>query len=108
MELELARLQLSSSTVSFVLSGSEHSVPTCIRTFPLDLFVRAKERFQGVQRMEYALLDVSPDPVEQGFGLGSYDLIIATNARTFCCNTIFEANMRHATPSLQETLVNFR
>lgn len=48
-------------------------------------FVQAKERFKNVQSMEYAVLDVSQDPAEQGFELGSYDLIIATNVRTFCC-----------------------
>jgi hypothetical protein len=48
-------------------------------------FVQAKERFKNVQSMEYAVLDVSQDSAEQGFELGSYDLIIATNVRTFWC-----------------------
>ncbi|KAL8721388.1 MAG: hypothetical protein Q9225_001935 [Loekoesia sp. 1 TL-2023] len=42
-------------------------------------FVQAKERFKSVQSIEYAVLDVSQDPAEHGFELGSYDLIIATN-----------------------------
>lgn len=44
-------------------------------------FVQAKERFKNVQSMEYSILDISKDPAEQGFELGSYDLIIATNVR---------------------------
>lgn len=42
-------------------------------------FVQAKERFKNVQGIEYSVLDISRDPAEQGFELGSYDLIIATN-----------------------------
>ncbi|KAJ4255263.1 hypothetical protein NW757_004776 [Fusarium falciforme] len=56
-------------------------------------FAQAKERFKNVHSIEYAVLDISQDPAEQGFELGSYDLVIATN-------------VLHATPSLQETLVN--
>ncbi|KAF2138887.1 uncharacterized protein K452DRAFT_276732 [Aplosporella prunicola CBS 121167] len=58
-------------------------------------FVKAKERFRNVQGMEYSVLDIGQDPAEQGYELGSYDLIIATN-------------VLHATPSLGETLVNVR
>ncbi|KAL6362754.1 hypothetical protein LRP88_04058 [Fusarium phalaenopsidis] len=58
-------------------------------------FVQAKERFKNVHSIQYAVLDISQDPAEQGFELGSYDLVIATN-------------VLHATPSLQETLVNVR
>lgn len=46
-------------------------------------FVQAKERFKNVQGMEYAVLDIGKDPAEQGYELGSYDLIIATNVG-FC------------------------
>jgi hypothetical protein len=42
-------------------------------------FVQAKERFSSVQSIEYAVLDISQDPAEQGFELGSYDLVVATN-----------------------------
>lgn len=42
-------------------------------------FTVAKERFANHSAVEYAVLDVSLDPVEQGFELGSYDLIIAAN-----------------------------
>ncbi|KAL2751982.1 hypothetical protein ACRALDRAFT_1045166, partial [Sodiomyces alcalophilus JCM 7366] len=55
----------------------------------------AKERFANHTAIEYAVLDVTVDPVEQGFQLGTYDLIIA-------------ANVLHATPCLKETLGNMR
>jgi len=58
-------------------------------------FVQAKERFKNVPRMEYSVLDVSKDPAEQGFELGAYDLVIATN-------------VLHATEYIGETLVNVR
>ncbi|KAL9086197.1 MAG: hypothetical protein Q9165_007262 [Trypethelium subeluteriae] len=51
----------------------------------------AKKRFADAQNIEYAVLDVTKDPLEQGFELGSFDLIIG-------------ANVIHATPSLQVTL----
>ncbi|CAP62086.1 uncharacterized protein PODANS_5_380 [Podospora anserina S mat+] len=58
-------------------------------------FPAAKERFDKVKAMEFMPLDISIDPASQGFKLGSYDLVIATN-------------VLHATPSLHETLVNVR
>jgi len=51
----------------------------------------AKQRFAEAEAIEYAVLDVSKDPVEQGFRPGSFDLIVG-------------ANVLHATPSLSATL----
>jgi hypothetical protein len=42
-------------------------------------FVQAKERFSSVQSIEYSVLDISQDPADQGFELGSFDLVVATN-----------------------------
>lgn len=42
-------------------------------------FVATQERFAEYQGMEYKVLDISKDPEEQGFRLGEYDLIIASN-----------------------------
>lgn len=57
-------------------------------------FVQAKERFKNIQSMEYSVLDISQDPAEQGFELGSYDLIIATNVRgPWSATTISDANI---------------
>ena len=55
----------------------------------------AKERFADVEGIEYAALDISQDPVGQGFQLGNYDLIIASN-------------VIHATPILQTSLRHLR
>lgn len=58
-------------------------------------FPAAKERFAHASNLEFKVLDVSQNPLEQGFQEGSYDLVIA-------------ANVLHATPSLQHTLSNIR
>ena len=42
-------------------------------------FISAKERFQDSQNVRYATLDISQDPVEQGFEEGSFDFIVAAN-----------------------------
>jgi SAM-dependent methyltransferase len=42
----------------------------------------AKERFAWRDAMEYAVLDITKDPAEQGFKLQSYDLILASNVCT--------------------------
>lgn len=55
----------------------------------------AKRRLQELPNIEYRMLDISKDPVEQGFESSEYDLIIATNAI-------------HATRSLSESLANVR
>ena len=58
-------------------------------------FVAAKDRFQDFPGIEYAVLDISQDPVAQGFEAGTYDLIIASN-------------VLHATPKLHTTLTHCR
>ncbi|KAF5630117.1 polyketide synthase [Fusarium sp. NRRL 52700] len=58
-------------------------------------FPAAKDRFSYAPNMEFRVLDVSQNPLEQGFEIGTYDLIVA-------------ANVLHATPSLHETLSNVR
>ncbi|KAK1975937.1 hypothetical protein LZ30DRAFT_667738 [Colletotrichum cereale] len=58
-------------------------------------FADAKERFKDYSGLEFALLDVSKDPLEQGFEAESYDLVIAWN-------------VIHATPNLRESLTNIR
>ncbi|KAJ3498857.1 hypothetical protein NLG97_g795 [Lecanicillium saksenae] len=58
-------------------------------------FIQAQKRFRDSTAVEYRVLDISQDPIEQGFQEGSYDLIIASN-------------VLHATPCLTQTLVNCR
>lgn len=60
-------------------------------------FPAAKERFKEYSNIDFAILDISKNPADQGFAeaLGSYDLVVA-------CNVL------HATPSLKETLANMR
>ncbi|KAF3067200.1 Lovastatin diketide synthase LovF [Daldinia childiae] len=58
-------------------------------------FSAAKTRFEEYPNMSFQALDITKDPLAQGFEGGSYDLIVA-------------ANILHATPSLQESLSNVR
>ncbi|KAF2113891.1 polyketide synthase 1 [Lophiotrema nucula] len=58
-------------------------------------FMTAKDRFKDYPGVQYQTLDISQDPLEQGFEPGTFDLVIA-------CNVL------HATPSLQQTLKNVR
>lgn len=50
-------------------------------------FEKAKERFASqANRMSFNVLDISSDPVQQGFEAGSYDLIVAVNvSRLLVC-----------------------
>lgn len=58
-------------------------------------FAQAQERFKDYAGMEFQALDISQDPLGQGFQAGEYDVIVASN-------------VLHATPSLHETLTNVR
>lgn len=54
-------------------------------------FPEARERFKEYAGIEYSVLDIAKDPGKQGFELGSYDLVVATN-------------VIHATPVIAESL----
>ncbi|KKA30866.1 hypothetical protein TD95_000725 [Thielaviopsis punctulata] len=58
-------------------------------------FEAARDRLKEYPNIKYKVLDISRDPAEQGFELGSYDLIVASN-------------VIHATPNLNQTLTNTR
>jgi SAM-dependent methyltransferase len=58
-------------------------------------FSDAKERFKQYTGLEFAVLDISKDPFEQGFKAKTFDLVIA-------CNVL------HATANLHQTLSNVR
>lgn len=59
-------------------------------------FSDAKERFKRYgPQMIFKTLDLTKDPANQGFGSGSYDLVVA-------------ANVVHATPHLHTALANLR
>ena len=60
------------------------------------LFTRqAQEKFNKYGFIEYQTLDISRDPLSQGFDAHSFDLVIA-------------ANVLHATPDLTQTLENIK
>jgi acyl transferase domain-containing protein len=44
-------------------------------------FPGAKQRFNAFPAMDYAVLDISKDPLEQGFEPETFDLVIACNVR---------------------------
>ncbi|KJX94294.1 polyketide synthase like protein [Zymoseptoria brevis] len=56
---------------------------------------QCRERFQHYGNITYATLDISRDPLQQGFERGAFDLIIASNTL-------------HATPNLVQTLQHCR
>ncbi|ORY58730.1 KR domain-containing protein [Pseudomassariella vexata] len=58
-------------------------------------FAAAQERFKDFPNLNFQTLDISKDPLDQGFEPESFDLVIA-------------ANVLHATPSLRETLSRVR
>ena len=58
-------------------------------------FVQAQDRFKQYEGIEYKVLDISQDPIKQGFRESEYDLIVASD-------------VLHATPILLETLGNCR
>jgi NADPH:quinone reductase-like Zn-dependent oxidoreductase/SAM-dependent methyltransferase len=58
-------------------------------------FPAAKERLSYAPNIEFKVLDISQNPLDQGFQEDTYDLIIASN-------------VIHATPSLRQTLHNVR
>ena len=72
-------------TTSIILNGlispsGERMYPTyTFSDLSAGFFVAAKERFQGFQNVQYAKLDISQDPVEQGFEEDSFDFIAAAN-----------------------------
>ncbi|KAI9748822.1 MAG: hypothetical protein M1835_001711 [Candelina submexicana] len=76
-------------------SGQRMYFEYCYTDTSPGFFVAAKERFKDFQNIRYAVLNISKDPIEQGFEAGTYDLILASN-------------VLHATPSNQSTLQNVR
>ena len=44
-----------------------------------NFLVQAQERFKEYAGIEYQALDISQDPLEQGFKAGEYNLIVASN-----------------------------
>jgi acyl transferase domain-containing protein len=66
-------------------------------------FVQCKERFKEHEAIEYKVLDVSKDPIGQGFNAGEYDLIIASNVSDkpmpkFPCHLTTSGTARHPFP----------
>ncbi|KAL2163841.1 hypothetical protein VTH06DRAFT_5900 [Thermothelomyces fergusii] len=58
-------------------------------------FPKARERFRHAPGMRFSALDISRDPLPQGFAAKSFDLVVAPN-------------VVHATPCLRETLTHLR
>ncbi|KAI1074258.1 hypothetical protein F5B20DRAFT_596550 [Whalleya microplaca] len=84
------------ATTNVVLRGLDTFYSYTYTDMSPGFFPSAKERFSRYSaRMQFQTLDISSDPLEQGFEPGSFDLIIA-------------ANVLHVTPKLRETLSNVR
>ncbi len=84
------------STTSYVLSKLPSRQTEYVFTDVSGLFVsKARETFAAYPFVDYRVLDVEKDPVQQGFSPHSFDLIIA-------------ANVLHATADLRQTLQQVR
>ncbi|KAI0474815.1 KR domain-containing protein [Xylaria cf. heliscus] len=84
------------ATTDIILRGLDTFYSYVYTDVSAGFFPAAKERFgQFIPRMQFQTLDISSDPLEQGFEPNSFDLIIA-------------ANVLHVTPKIGETLGNVR
>ncbi|KFZ23643.1 hypothetical protein V502_01879 [Pseudogymnoascus sp. VKM F-4520 (FW-2644)] len=88
---------LTSRVLSSLTSpgGEQMFASYCYTDISSGFFAPAKMRFSAYKRITFAMLDITKDPMQQGFRAGDYDLIIASN-------------VLHATPSLAQTLGNVR
>lgn len=83
-------------TTSYVLKSLPAAQTRYVFTDISPLFTnQAQEKFKPYSFIEYRTLDISRDPLSQGFEAHSFDLIIA-------------ANVLHATPDLKQTLENVK
>lgn len=83
-------------TTSYILSALPAKQTRYVFTDISPIFTnRAAEKFNQYDFLEYQILDINHDPLQQGFEPGSFDLIVA-------------ANVLHATPDLRRTLQNVR
>ncbi|KAJ8123759.1 hypothetical protein ONZ43_g364 [Nemania bipapillata] len=84
------------ATTDVVLRGLDSFYSYAYTDVSAGFFPAAKERFgQFGPRMQFRTLDISADPLAQGFEPNSFDLIVA-------------ANVLHVTPKIGETLANVR
>ncbi|KAI1125318.1 acyl transferase domain-containing protein [Nemania abortiva] len=84
------------ATTDVVLRGLDTFYSYVYTDVSPGFFSAAKERFgQFGPRIQFRTLDISVDPLEQGFEPNSFDLIVA-------------ANVLHVTPNIGKTLANVR
>lgn len=64
-----------------LVTGSDERMYSkyCYTDISAGFFSAAKERFKDFENIQYTVLDISKDPIEQGFEAESYDLIVAAN-----------------------------
>jgi len=67
--------KLVSLAVSFVTNEPSYT------DISSGFFINAKERFRDFGGIVYKALDISQDPIAQGFEKHSYDLIVAANVK---------------------------
>lgn len=97
LEIGAGKVGISSPIISHLKSAyGERLYSSYIYT---DVSARSlaipQERYKAVEGLEYAVLDITQDPITQGFEAESFDLIVASNAL-------------HTTKKLKETLSNVR
>lgn len=77
-------------------TGTTHFLDYVYTDISPAFFAKAQTKFQDVlSRLQFKKLDITQNPADQGFDLGSYDIVIA-------------ASVLHATPDLKQTLAHAR
>ncbi|HKH43443.1 MAG TPA: methyltransferase, partial [Thermoanaerobaculia bacterium] len=92
LEVGAGQGTLTREVLPILPEGSEYWFTDVGRSFVL----AAEEKYKDVApRMRFAVLDITRDPAGQGIPLGGFDAVLG-------------ANVVHATPRIEETLLNLR
>jgi acyl transferase domain-containing protein/SAM-dependent methyltransferase len=83
------------TTASVLPALAERDVVYTFTDLSPVFLAKGRKKFEACRNVEYKLLNIEHDPTEQGFGYGSFDIVLA-------------ANVLHATANLRETVAHAR
>ncbi|MEO8448073.1 MAG: polyketide synthase dehydratase domain-containing protein, partial [bacterium] len=67
------------STASYILPLLKNNTSYTFTDISPAFFIKAKEKFNEFDNVEYKVLDIEKDPLAQNFDAHSYDIVIASN-----------------------------
>ncbi|KAL2821422.1 hypothetical protein BDW59DRAFT_164156 [Aspergillus cavernicola] len=79
LEIGAEQVSFSSHVLQSLTSAEEHLYSHYSLTGGNGIDSTAKERLKDFKRVEFKKLDINSDPIDQGFGESSYDLVIASD-----------------------------